>query len=99
MHSVQKVIVMKKTTKKYINPTNRDTLFLRTVELFLIQSGCMSEDKLKQFRRNTSVGILLILKEYLEDCSNNSNHKMLNRYQKNSITLRLINEEHALSNQ
>ena len=92
-------LIMKKTTKKYKAPSNKNTLFLRTLELTLIQSMCMSEDKLKYFRRSINNRILKLLKIYLEESSNNSNHKMLNLYQKHSVTLRLLNDEYLLSNQ
>jgi hypothetical protein len=85
-------------SKKYnVIPSNRKTLFLRNLEMILTNHEIMCECKTKEFRRDTSLFILDLIKEYVSDVEKDTNFLMTLRYGNDSLFIRFLNDRSNLS--
>jgi hypothetical protein len=71
-----------------IVPTNRKTLFLRNIEMYMITNGVLEEKNIKKFRGKTSEEILGMLYLYINDEKNNSSEYLSRTYEYDSYVLR-----------
>ncbi len=87
-------------SRKYqIVPTNRNTLFLRNIEQYLIFNGVLETSNLKKFRQQSCNHILDMLDLYMIDEKNNSNELLMRTYTDHSYKVRFINSYQKISNQ
>jgi len=78
-------------------PSNRKTLFLRNLEMILINQNIMSESKTKDFRKDSSNWILSLVNDYFLDEQESTNQLMINRYRDDSLFDRFIKDRENLS--
>ena len=86
------------TTRHRFIPSNHKTLFLRNLEMLLLDYGLMEDEDLVNYRKNACPNILNLMQNYDVDLKEKNTNGMLDWYKDDTFYKRFKDERINLLN-